>query len=292
MKKLIFEGVATALITPFSGDKIDFLSMERLIDSQITSGVDALVVCGTTGESPVLTMGEKKSLISFTVKQVDGRVPVIAGTGSNCTAASVELTRYASATGADAVLVVTPYYNKATADGLTQHYTVIAAASEIPMILYNVPGRTGVNIPADVYRSLSANDKIAAIKEASGDMAYFTDVIAEFGSDYALYCGCDDLFLPELSLGADGVISVLSNILPADVRDIFDKCRSGKLSEACAAQLRLMPLIRCLFSEVNPIPIKTCAEILGICSAEMRLPLCEMSESGKRKLIKSLAEII
>ena len=283
-KKTIFKGVCTALITPFLDGEIDYRALKKLIEFQINSGIDALLINGTTGESATLSEKEKQELISFAVREVGGRVPIIAGTGSNSTKKSVELSQFAFDVGADAILVVTPYYNKASNEGLINHYEAIANAVDVPIILYNVPSRTGVNIPLSVYDKLGNHDKIVAVKEASASVSDMAKLCAKCSDRLDIYSGNDDLILPTLSLGGKGVISVLSNILPKETSEICKLWFDGKIDQARALQLRLLPLINAIFSEVNPIPIKALMAKEGFCQEEYRLPLCKMSESKKKEL--------
>lgn len=280
----IFAGVCTALITPFFDGKVDYFSFKKLIEFQIKNGVDALLVCGTTGESATLSECEKRDLISFAVREVAGRVPLIAGTGSNSTNKAVHLSEFARDVGVDATLVVTPYYNKASREGLVRHYETIANEVEIPMILYNVPSRTGVDIPLEVYERLAEHENIVAVKEASTSIGNFARLSQKCGNRLHLYSGNDDLILPTLSLGGSGVISVLSNALPKQTGEMCRLFFEGKIKEATALQLELLPLINSLFSEVNPIPVKALLSHLGFCKEEYRLPLCPMSEEKKKLL--------
>lgn len=287
----IFTGVCTALITPFSDGKIDYFALKRLIEFQIKGGVDALLVCGTTGESATLSECEKRDLISFAIREVAGRVPVVAGTGSNSTKKAIHLTEFARDVGADAALVVTPYYNKASHKGLIEHYETIANEADIPIILYNVPSRTGVDIPIDVYERLSENDNIIAVKEANPSMEKFARLSQKCREKLDLYSGNDDLITPTLALGGKGVISVLSNALPQQIGDICRLYFEGKAKEATALQLELLPLINAIFSEVNPIPIKALLSHLGFCKEEYRLPLCEMSNDKKEMLLNTFKDL-
>ena len=282
--KTPFKGVCTALITPFKDGEIDYKSLKNIIEFQIGQGVDALLINGTTGESATLTECEKRELISFAVREVGRRVPLIAGTGSNSTQKALHLSQFARDVGADAVLVVTPYYNKASADGLIKHYETIAYNIDIPLILYNVPSRTGVNIPLSVYDKLANNDNIVAVKEASPSISDFAKLSQKCGDRLVLYSGNDDLIMPTLALGGDGVISVLSNILPKEVGEICKLWFAGKAKEATALQLKLLPLINAIFSEVNPIPIKALMSHMGFCEEEYRLPLCPMNDDKKKIL--------
>ena len=286
-QKTVFKGTCTALITPFRDGKIDFFSFKKLIELQIQAGINALLVCGTTGESATLSDNEKRELISFTVREVAGRVPVIAGTGSNDTHRALSRSEFASSIGADALLIVTPYYNKATGEGLIKHFGTIADSVEAPIILYNVPSRTGVNIPLETYEDILKYENIIALKEASANMSYFANVSCRYGNIIDIYSGNDDLILPTLSLGGMGVISVLSNALPKETVQMCNLYFEGKTKEATALQLKLLPLINAIFSEVNPIPIKALLSYMGICHEEYRLPLCKMSQNLKNKLIET-----
>ena len=290
-RKPVFTGVCTALITPFRDGKIDFEALSGLIEFQIDGGVDALLINGTTGESATLTDAEKREIISFAVSEVGGRVPVIAGTGSNDTHKAVELSKFAYDVGADACLAVTPYYNKASEVGLIKHYEAIVDATEIPIILYNVPSRTGVNIPLSVYERLSEHKNIVAVKEANPSVSDFARLSARCGKNLDLYSGNDDLILPCLSLGGNGIISVISNALPRQTGDICRLWFGGKIKEATELQLKLLPLTNALFCEVNPIPIKALLSHLGFCKEEYRLPLCPMDSERKMALIKEYLRV-
>ena len=286
-KKELFKGVCTALITPFKDEKIDYHSLKNLIEFQINSGIDALLVNGTTGESATLTECEKRELISFTVREVAGRVPLIAGTGSNSTTRALHLSQFASDVGADAILVVTPYYNKASRDGLIEHYRTIADNVNIPLILYNVPSRTGVNIPLDVYDSLANHPNIVGVKEANSSVGEMAKLIQKCSNRLDIYTGNDDLILPTLALGGCGVISVISNILPKETVALCRLFFEGKTKEATELQLKLLPIINALFSEVNPIPIKALMSHAGFCKEEYRLPLCPISADKKAMLFQA-----
>ena len=283
-QKPLFRGTCTALITPFKNGEIDYKSLENLIEFQISNKIDALLVNGTTGESATLGECEKRELISFAARVVAGRVPLIAGTGSNSTKKAVHLSQFACDVGVDAVLVVTPYYNKASNEGLIQHYEAIANEIDVPLILYNVPSRTGINIPLSAYEKLAEHKNITAVKEANPSISDFAKLSQKCGTMLDLYSGNDDLILPTLSLGGLGVISVISNVLPRETGDICRLWFDGKAKEATELQLKLLPLINALFSEVNPIPIKTLLSHLGFCDDEFRLPICKMSEDEKQKL--------
>ena len=287
-KQTIFQGAATALITPLTPDGIDYGKFGALIEWQIASGIDGLVICGTTGESSTLTDAEHREAISFAVKTAAGRVPIIAGTGSNDTGYAIELTQFSSEAGADAVLVVTPYYNKATQNGLVKMYGAIADASKKPVILYNVPSRTGVNIEPSTYLALSEHPMIAAIKEANGNFSKIAETIALVGDKLDVYSGNDDQVVPLLSLGGKGVISVLSNLLPAETSQMCHLFFEGKTEQSAQMQLSYMPLIRALFSEVNPIPVKAAMAALGYCENRLRLPLTPMEEAHYHVLLEEM----
>ncbi|MBQ9086863.1 MAG: 4-hydroxy-tetrahydrodipicolinate synthase [Clostridia bacterium] len=290
MKKTIFTGAATAIITPFSKVGIDYESFGTIIENQIAGGIDALVVAGTTGEAATLTHEEHCDCIRFAVEKVAGRVPVIAGTGSNDTAYGIELSRYACEVGADALLLVTPYYNKATPKGLIKNFIETAEQTDKPIILYNVPSRTGCNISLPVYKELAKHERIVAVKEASGNMSAIAELIAECGDSLDVYSGNDDQIVPIMSLGGKGVISVLSNLLPKETHDITQHCLDNNYTEAARLQLKYLKLINALFCEVNPVPVKTAMAELGFCSVEMRLPLCEMEDGNRAKLIAAMKE--
>ncbi len=284
----IFTGAGVAIITPFKEGKIDWPALGNMIEFQIQNSTDAIIICGTTGESSTLTDEEHRAAISFAVQQVAGRVPVIAGTGSNDTDYAVDLSRFACSEGADGLLLVTPYYNKATPKGLIRSFTAVADAATKPCILYNVPSRTGVNISMSVYKELAKHDNIVAAKEASGNISAIAELIAECGDSLDVYSGNDDQIVPILSLGGKGVISVLSNVMPKETHDICQLFFDGKVKESAALQLRLLPLINALFCEVNPIPAKTAMAMMGYCGEEMRLPLCEMEESNRARLAAAM----
>lgn len=284
IEKSIFRGAATALVTPFRGSEVNYAELEKLIEFQIAGGISAIAVCATTGEAPTLEDGEHQEIIAFSAKKINGRVPLIAGTGSNNTSHAVMMSRQAQENGADAVLCVTPYYNRATPEGLVRSYTEIADAVDIPVIIYNVPGRTTVNITPEVYARLAGHPNICGVKEASGDVAAMGRLISEAGDRLSVYSGNDDMIVPALSLGAEGVISVLSNIIPWEVERICRAWFNGDHEEAKQLQLKYMPLIRALFSEVSPIPVKAALSAMGFDTSEMRLPLCEMSREGSDKL--------
>ena len=284
MKTPIFEGMASAIITPLNEKGIDYELFAKLIEWQIAEGIDGLVVCGTTGEGATLTDEEHKSAIEFMVKQVNGRVPVIAGTGSNDTAYAVELTKHASLMGVDGVLTVTPYYNKATQKGLIKSFTQIADASSVPVILYNVPSRTGVNIAPKTVLELSKHPNINAIKEASGDISQIAEIAHLCGDNINIYSGNDDQVVPILSLGGKGCISVLSNLLPKETSEMCRLFREGDVKAAARLQLKYIPLINALFSEVNPIPVKAAMAKMGFCEDFLRLPLTPMEDATRENL--------
>lgn len=287
-KQSIFTGSGVAVITPFTEDRVDYHALGRIIDFQLANKTDAVVICGTTGESSTLTDEEHRSCISFAVERVAGRVPVIAGTGSNDTKYAVELSVYACEAGADALLLVTPYYNKTTQKGLVKNFLTIADAVTKPIILYNVPSRTGCGFSIQAYKELAKHERIVGVKEANGNISAIAELFAECGSSLDIYSGNDDQIVPILSLGGKGVISVLSNIMPAQTHDICELWFSGRTKESADLQLRLLKLINSLFIEVNPIPVKTAMNLMGWCSDEIRLPLCEMEEKNREILIGAM----
>ncbi len=287
-KELVFEGIATALITPLDENGVDYELFGKLLEDQVNSDVAAVVVCGTTGEASTLTDEEHRECIRFAVEKVAGRKKVIAGTGSNDAAYAIELTEYACQVGVDAVLVVTPYYNKATQNGLIKLYTEIADHSTKPVILYNVPSRTGVNIEPSTYLALSKHPNIVAAKEANGNLSKIVETMALVGDDLALYSGNDDQITPLMSLGAKGCISVLSNVLPNKTAEICTKFFNGDVKGSAALQFEMLPLINALFSEVNPIPVKAAMAALGYCKDYLRLPLTEMEEAHKAVLLAEM----
>ena len=290
VKKTIFQGAATALITPTNENGVDYDAFGQVIDWQIEQGINALVIAGTTGEGSTLTDDEHKKAISFSVKRIAGRVPVIAATGSNDIAYAIELSKYACDAGADALLVVTPYYNKATQNGLITLYKTIADASSKPVILYNVPSRTGINIEPMTYTKLAEHPNIAAIKEANGDISKIAETAALVGDRLDIYSGCDDQVVPILSLGGKGVISVLSNIMPAKTVEMCSRFFKGDVAGSRAIQLELLPLINALFCEVNPIPVKAAMAAMGWCKNYLRLPLTPMEDAHWQKLRSLMAE--
>lgn len=283
-KKTVFTGAATAIITPFKNGEVDYDAFGSLIEVQINNGIDAIVAAGTTGEASTLTDKEHIDVIKYAVEKVNGRVPVIAGTGSNDTAYGIELSREACAVGADALLVVTPYYNKATPKGLVKSFTKTADAVNKPVILYNVPSRTGCNITLPVYKELMKHENIVATKEASGNLSAIAQIADECGDYLDIYSGNDDQVVPILSLGGKGVISVFSNILPCKMHELCKAWFDGDVKRSAQLQLDYLKLMNALFIEVNPVPVKTACGMLGMCSDEMRLPLCEMEETNRAKL--------
>ena len=289
MKTPIFKGAATALITPFRDGKVDKEAFTAIIEEQIAAGISALVVCGTTGEAATMTDDEQIDTIAFAVKTAGGRVPIIAGAGSNNTAHAIDLCKGSVAVGADALLCVTPYYNKTSQAGLVQMYTAIADSVDKPIILYNVPSRTGVNIEPKTYASLADHPKICAIKEAGGNFTKIAETLALVGDKIAVYSGNDDQTVPMMSLGGLGVISVLSNVIPAETAKMCELFFDGKVKESAALQLKYIPLINALFSDVNPIPVKEAMAMLGKCTPEMRLPLVRMS-GEKREALRAELE--
>ena len=289
MKPIVFTGAAVAIITPFNENGIDFDSFGKIIDDQIEGGTDAIVVCGTTGESATMPDEEHLSAIEYCVKRVAKRVPVIAGTGSNDTRHCIELSRNAEALGVDALLLVTPYYNKTTQRGLIQHYTMVANAVKIPIILYNVPSRTGVNIQPKTLKELSKIENIVAVKEASGDISQVVKIAQLCGDDMTIYSGNDDQIVPIMSLGGKGVISVLSNVAPKQTHDIVASYLDGDVQKSLKLQLEAIELVDALFVEVNPIPVKTAMNMLGYSAGTLRMPLYEMSEENKEVLRKAMA---
>ena len=290
LKKSIFTGAATALITPFKDGAVDYPCLKTLIDAQIAGGIDALVIAGTTGEAATLDHAEHCELLKKSVEYVAGRVPVIAGTGSNDTAYGIELSKYACEVGCDGLLLVTPYYNKATPKGLIESFLATAEATDKPIILYNVPSRTGVNITLPVYKELAKHERIVAVKEASGNLSAIAELIAECGDAYDVYSGNDDQIVPIMSLGGKGVISVFSGILPRETHDLCAACLAGDFKTGAEMQLKYLKLMNALFCEVNPIPVKTASALLGLCGDEIRLPLSQMEDANLAKLKAVMTE--
>ena len=290
MSKTIFTGAATALITPLTADGVDYEALGRLIDWQIDSGIDALVICGTTGEGSTLTDEEHRQVLRYSLERAAGRVPMIAGTGSNDTAYAIELTKYACQIGYDAMLVVTPYYNKATQKGLIATFTAIADASTKPLILYNVPSRTGVSIEPATYAALADHPNIQAIKEANGNISKIVETVALVGNKLDIYSGNDDQIVPVLACGGKGVISVLSNLLPSQTSLLCRRFLSGDVAGAMAMQTKYLSLINALFCEVNPIPVKAAMAAMGYCENYLRLPLTPMEEDNRQKLLQYMRQ--
>lgn len=289
MKNTIFEGVATALVTPMHEDgSINFDRLRTLIDEQIEAGVPALVICGTTGESATMTLEEHSEVIKVAVEHTAGRVKIIAGAGSNDTACAAALAKEAEADGADALLLVTPYYNKATQKGLYEHYKYIAERVSLPIILYNVPSRTGCNIKPETYAKLAEIDNIVAIKEANGDISSVVKTRLLCGDKLDIYSGNDDQIIPIMALGGKGVISVLSNVMPKETVEMCNKMLKGDLEGAAAMQIEMSSLIDALFIEVNPIPAKTAMNLMGMNMGPLRLPMTEMEEGTKAVLANEL----
>jgi len=289
MRTPVFTGSCPALITPFDGNNIiNYDAFGRLIDAQIEAGVDAVCVCGTTGESATMSLREHIAAVEFCVKRVNHRVKVIAGAGSNDTSAAVYLSQHAQDSGADALLHVTPYYNKASQTGLIKHYEYIADRVELPIILYNVPGRTGVSFTAETYKILSENPKINGVKEASGNFSLLAHTRFLCGDDFYIWSGNDDQVVPMMALGAKGVISVASNIIPEVMVNMSHLCLDNDFAAASKLQIRYMDLIDALFTEVNPIPIKAAMNLLGMDAGSLRLPLCDISDKNLDTLRRAM----
>ena len=291
MKKTIFEGVATAIITPLNRDGIDYELFGKLIDWQIESGINALVVCGTTGECSTLSDEEHVSAIEFAVKRANKRIPIIAGTGSNDTAYAIWLTKEAERVGADAALVVTPYYNKTTQRGLIAMFEAIADSSNLPLILYNVPSRTGINIEPDTYVALSKHKNIVAIKEANGNISKMVETVAKLGGALDLYSGNDDQIVPIMSIGGKGVISVLSNVCPKETVELCDRFFKGDIKGSMELQAKYNEFISLLFCETNPIPVKAAMAKLGWCEDFLRLPLVPMESAHREKMFAEMKKL-
>ncbi|MBO5313249.1 MAG: 4-hydroxy-tetrahydrodipicolinate synthase [Clostridia bacterium] len=285
-KKSLFYGSATAIVTPFKNGQVDYPSFGELIDYQLHSGTDAIVILGTTGEASTIYENERSEIITFAKRKIGGKLPLIVGTGSNATSVAIKYSKMAEALGADGCLVVTPYYNKSTERGLTEHFKAIAKSVKIPIVLYNVPSRTGVSISMNVYDSLSRIDSIVAVKEASGDVSYLTELISRHGDSFDVYSGCDELTLSALTLGGKGVISVVSNIVPSYMHQLCCEFRDGNLEKSRELQLFLTPLIKEMFKEVNPIPVKTALSLMGMCENEFRLPMCKSTRA--RQILSTL----
>lgn len=284
----MFKGSGVAIVTPFDENGIDFNKLEKLLEWHINENTDAIIICGTTGEASTMTDEEKKEAIRFTVEKVNKRIPVIAGTGSNNTKYTIKLSQYAEKVGADGLLIVTPYYNKTTQKGLITHYEAIANEVNIPIIIYNVPGRTGLNILPETICKLSNHSNIKGVKEASGNIAQVIEISRLVPKDFYIYSGNDDMIVPLLSVGGHGVISVVANILPKDTHNMVKYFLDGDLESAKKLQLQMKPLIDTLFIEVNPIPVKEAMNILGMDVGNCRLPLVPMSIKNREKLIREI----
>ena len=290
MKKTVFTGAATAIVTPFRDNEVDYEQFGRLIEWQIAQGIDAIVACGTTGEGSTLTDEEHRAVIQYAVEKVNGRVPVIAGTGSNDTAYAIDLTKFACEAGADAMLLVTPYYNKATQKGLIRSFEVVADASTKPVILYNVPSRTGCNLLPASAAVLADHPNIVAIKEACGNISQVAELAALTRGKLDIYSGNDDQIVPILALGGKGVISVLSNIMPKETSEMCRKFMAGDVAGSAKMQLDLLPLINALFCEVNPIPVKAAVSAMGYGENSLRLPLTPMEAANEQTLLSLMRE--
>ncbi|OSB15518.1 4-hydroxy-tetrahydrodipicolinate synthase [Clostridium sporogenes] len=284
----IFKGSGVAIITPFTNTGVDFDKLSELIEWHIKSKTDAIIVCGTTGEATTMTETERKETIKFVIDKVNKRVPVIAGTGSNNTAASITMSKWAESIGVDGLLVITPYYNKTTQKGLVKHFKAVSDAVSTPIIIYNVPGRTGLNITPGTLKELCEDKNIVAVKEASGNISQIAQIKALCGDKLDIYSGNDDQIIPILALGGIGVISVLANVIPEDVHNMCELYLNGKVNEALKIQLDSLALTNALFIETNPIPVKTAMNLMNMKVGDLRLPLCEMNENNLEVLKKEL----
>ena len=288
MKKTVFTGSGVALVTPFKNNKVDFDKLGELLDFHIANETDAIILCGTTGEAPTLPDDEHLKIFDYAVERVGGKIPLIGGTGSNFTEHAVDFSRYAQKAGLDAVLCVTPYYNKTSQKGLVTHYNTIANAIDIPVILYNVPTRTGIGLSLQAVDELSKTENIVAIKEASGNIAFLSKIASSIDID--IYSGNDDMIIPAMSVGALGVISVVANIIPKDVHDMCKLWFEGKAKESAAMQLKMMDLVEKMFIDVNPIPVKNAMNMLGFDVGDLKLPLVDLSDENAAKVRKSMAD--
>lgn len=288
MKKTVFKGSGVALVTPVKDNKVDFEKLGELLDFHVANKTDAIILCGTTGEAPTLPDDEHLKIFDYAMDRVGGKIPLIGGTGSNYTDHAIEFSKYAQKAGMDAVLCVTPYYNKTSQNGLVTHYSAIANAIDIPVILYNVPSRTGVGLQLPALEQLSKVENIVAIKEASGNIAFMTKIAANIDMD--IYSGNDDMIVPCLSIGGIGVISVVANIIPKDVHDMCELYFEGKTKEAAAMQLKMMDLVEKMFIEVNPIPVKNAMNMMGFDVGDLKLPLVDLEEANAEKVRKSLLD--
>ena len=286
----VFTGSGVAIVTPFTEDGIDFQKLGELIDMHVERKTDAIIICGTTGEASTMTEEELKAAIKFTVEKTDKRIPVIAGTGTNDTAKTIKRSQYAQGVGADAVLVITPYYNKTTQKGLLEHFTAVADNIDIPIIIYNVPSRTGLNITPDTLRKLCEHKNISGIKEASGNFTQIAEIAYLCGDKLDLYSGNDDQVVPIMSLGGKGVISVTANIIPEEMHDMVFSYLEGDVQKSKELQLKIMPIFKALFCEVNPIPVKTAMNLLGYNVGKLRLPLTTMTDQNLEFLKKTLVD--
>ena len=284
----MFSGCLVALVTPFEAGEVDYDKLQELVDWHLEQGTDGLVPCGTTGESPTLSFEEHERVITTVVERVGGRIPVIAGTGSNNTAEALRLTRFAKEAGADGALMITPYYNKPTQEGMYRHFRTVAQEVDIPIVLYNVPGRTGVNLAPETVARLAQLPHVVAVKEASGSLDQASGIVTR--CDITILSGDDSLTLPLMSVGAKGVISVVANIVPRDVKAMIEAYQGGHLERARRLHLKLFPLCRAMFLETNPIPVNTAMKMLGMTNGEVRLPLCEMSEANRALLRRALTD--
>ena len=291
MKNTIFKGMATAIVTPMNEQGIDYESLGRFIDFQIEQGINALVVMGTTGENATIEPEDQKEVIRYTVNRAAGRVKVIAGTGTNNTEHVLHNTKNACEVGVDAILVVTPYYNKATQNGLIKHFTMIADASTVPVILYNVPGRTGCNLQPKTVAKLAEHPNIVGLKEATGNMAQMVELVRLCGDKIDIYSGEDGIVVPMMAMGAAGCISVLSNVAPAKAVEMTDACLAGDYAKAAKLQCEMLPLINALFSEVNPIPAKAAVSAMGFCENYVRMPLTPMEDATKAVLLEEMRKL-
>ncbi len=286
----LFRGSGVAIVTPFKDNKVNYDKLQELLEWQIEQGTDAIIVCGTTGETSTMSSEEQKETIKFVVEKINKRVPVIAGTGSNCTAHTIEMSKYAEKVGADGLLVITPYYNKSTQKGLFAHFKAVCDEVNIPIIIYNVPGRTGVNMLPATIAKLAKLPNISAVKEASGDISQVAEISRLVPDDFYIYSGNDDMIVPLMSLNGDGVISVMANIVPKDTHNIVTKFIEGDIKGSCELQLKLKPLIDALFIEVNPIPVKTAMNLMNFGVGNLRLPLVDMDENNLQTLKTTMEE--
>ena len=291
MKKQLFTGCATALITPFHNGEVDYAALDNLVEAQIAGGVDAIVAVGTTGEPATMTWVEHLNVIRRIVEKVNGRIPVIAGTGSNSTQEAIGAAKSAKSCGADAQLVVTPYYNKTSQEGLAAHFNAIADSCDLPMIVYNVPSRTGINILPKTLVKICSHPNVVAVKEANADVAQALEKLRLCGDQVAFYCGNDDLTVPLISCGFRGVISVLSNVLPKETAEMAKSALNGDTAKAAQMQLKYLPLINALFCETSPIPVKAAMHAMGLCDEELRLPLIPMQAENRRRMYAIMQEL-